>query len=263
MTASPPLLDLQNGLSTVAGISLLINRFSIRIERGEHVSILGPNVSGKSNLIKTLTRECYPLNESDMSISILGRSVWNIFELGLFLGIVSRDLLAACTTDASCPDVVLSGFFSSTRICPNHTSEKCQSCPGPNGNRATGRSTAGANVFWRGKAHADCARLGSRSANLLVDEPGNALDIAGQVELRQSMLARAGIGLLLVTHHSSEIVPEIGRVVLLKKGMVLADGPKRKISQQRTSIPTIRVFQDDGYYHLHARTTQPLSEDPQ
>ena len=38
---------------------------------------------------------------------------------------------------------------------------------------------------------------------LLFDEPGNTLDIAGQLELRQIMreLARAGLGLLLVTHH--------------------------------------------------------------
>jgi iron complex transport system ATP-binding protein len=53
-------------------------------------------------------------------MSILGRSVWNVFELRPHLGIVSPDLLAACTTDASCIDVVLSGFFSSTRIFPHH-----------------------------------------------------------------------------------------------------------------------------------------------
>ena len=71
-------------------------------------------------LIKTITRECYPLAHDDMSMSILGRSVWNVFELRPQLGIVSPDLLAACTSDASCLDVVLSGFFSSTRIFPNH-----------------------------------------------------------------------------------------------------------------------------------------------
>jgi iron complex transport system ATP-binding protein len=262
MTASPPLFDLQN-VSVCRGRNLALNRFSIRIESGEHVCILGPNGSGKSTLIKTLTRECYPLNEPDMSMSILGRSVWNILELRLLLGIVSPDLLAACTTDASCLDAVLSGFFSSTRIFPNHN-------PQPEHQKH-----ARAALVRMGIEHLADRPLVQMSSGevkrtliaralvhdpqtLLFDEPGNTLDIAGQVELRQIMreLARAGIGLLLITHHISEIVPEIGRVVLLKKGTVLADGPKEKfLTSEHLSelfeVP-VRVFQDDGYHHLHA-----------
>ena len=44
-----------------------------------------------------------------------------MFELRSLLGIVSPDLLASCTTDATGRDVVLSGFFSSTRIFPHHS----------------------------------------------------------------------------------------------------------------------------------------------
>ncbi len=71
------------------------------IPAGEHVCILGPNGCGKSTLIKTITRECYPLAREGSSISILGRERWNIFELRSKLGIVSPDLLASCTTDAT------------------------------------------------------------------------------------------------------------------------------------------------------------------
>jgi len=93
---------------------------TLRVEAGEHVCILGPNGCGKSTLIKTITRECYPLANEESSISILGRERWNIFELRSLLGIVSPDLLASCTSDATGRDVVLSGFFSSTRIFPHH-----------------------------------------------------------------------------------------------------------------------------------------------
>ncbi|PYU13700.1 MAG: molybdenum ABC transporter ATP-binding protein, partial [Acidobacteria bacterium] len=89
---------------------------NLEIAAGEHVCILGPNGSGKSTLIKTITRECYPLGQDGCAIAILGRERWNIFELRSLLGIVSPDLLASCTTDATGRDVVLSGFFSSTRI---------------------------------------------------------------------------------------------------------------------------------------------------
>ena len=33
----------------------------------------------------------------------------------------------------------------------------------------------------------------------------------------------------MVTHDAREIPPEIDRVVMLKKGRILADGPKRKV----------------------------------
>src|SRR6202165_628083 len=97
-----------------------LSDITLRVEAGEHACILGPNGCGKSTLIKTITRECYPLSREGSSISILGRERWNIFELRTLLGIVSPDLLGACSTEATGRDVVLSGFFSSTRIFPHH-----------------------------------------------------------------------------------------------------------------------------------------------
>src|SRR5580658_7087604 len=115
----PALVDLKN-VRVIRGDNVALDDFSLRINSGEHVAILGPNGCGKSTLIKTITRECYPVIREGSSISILGRERWNIFELRSLLGIVSPDLLGACTTDATGRDVVLSGFFSSTRIFPHH-----------------------------------------------------------------------------------------------------------------------------------------------
>jgi len=236
---------------------------SLRIEQGEHLCILGPNGCGKSTLIKTLTRECYPIAREDSSIRILGRGLWNVFELRSLLGIVSPDLLAACTTDATGLDVVLSGFFSSTRIFPNHQPQ------------ADHRERAEAALARLGIGHLAKRPLAEMSSGeakrsliaralvhepqtLLFDEPGNALDIAGQVELRETMreLARAGLGILLVTHHISEIIPEIERVVLLQGGRILADGAKEKVLTDKNLSQlfgvSVRLFREDGYFYLHA-----------
>ena len=102
-----PLLELRN-VSVMRGDNLALDQVSLRIEQGEHLCILGPNGCGKSTLIKTLTRECYPIVREDSSMRILGSDRWNVFELRSLLGIVSPDLLAACTTDATGLDVVLS-----------------------------------------------------------------------------------------------------------------------------------------------------------
>jgi len=257
-----PLLEMK-GISVVRGENLALDRLSLRIEVGEHVCILGPNGSGKSTLIRTITRENYPLAHEDASMAILGQSLWNVFELRSLLGIVSPDLLAACTSDATGLDVVLSGFFSSTRIFPHHS-------PQPEHRRRAEAALARLDIAHLAKR--PVAEMSSGEAKrtliaralvhepqtLLFDEPGNALDIAGQVDLRDTMreLARSGLGILLVTHHISEIIPEIERVVLLQRGRVLADGPKEEIlTSERLStlfgVP-VKLFRENGYFHLHA-----------
>src|SRR5580700_4627667 len=259
--SSSPLLELQN-VSVIRGTSVALDRLSLRIERGEHVCILGPNGSGKSTLIKTITRECYPVLAEGSSIRILGRDLWNVFELRSLLGIVSPDLLAACTTDATGLDVVLSGFFSSMRIFPNHQPDREHRLRAMEeldrlgvahlANRPVAEMSSG-----EAKRTLIARALVHEPKTLLFDEPGNALDIAGQVELRETMreLARSGLGILLVTRHVSEIIPEIERVVLLRRGRVLADGSKEKtLTGERLSelfgVP-VKLFQEDGYFHLH------------
>src|ERR1700744_527032 len=115
-----PLLDFQN-LRVMRGQKIALDDFTLRIEAGEHVAILGPNGCGKSTLIKTITRECYPVARENSSMSIFGEESWDVFKLRPRLGIVSNDLMLTCTGDASGRDVVLSGFFSSNAIYSNHT----------------------------------------------------------------------------------------------------------------------------------------------
>src|SRR5579884_453230 len=115
----PALIELRN-VQVNRGPRTVLHDFNLSIEAGEHVAILGPNGCGKSTLIKTITRELYPVARPGSGLKILGQEVWNVFELRPLLGIVSNDLMAWCTGVALGSDVVLSGFFSSNDVYPNH-----------------------------------------------------------------------------------------------------------------------------------------------
>ena len=95
----PALVDLQN-VQVIRGDNVALDNFSLRINSGEHVAILGPNGCGKSTLIKTITRECYPVARPDSSMSIFGEESWDVFKLRPRLGIVGADARVLAGNDS-------------------------------------------------------------------------------------------------------------------------------------------------------------------
>jgi len=255
----PPLLALKNVYVERNG-RLALNCLSLNVNSGEHVAILGPNGSGKSTLIKTITRECYPLLRAETSLHIMGASEWNIFELRPHLGVVSNDLMAQCTRDIRGRELVLSGFFGSIGIWPNHHVL-------PEMETATAAAMARLEVShlanrWLDELSSGEARrlliaraLIHNPETLLLDEPTTSLDLPSLREVRQQLrnLAQSGVGLLLVTHHLDDIIPEIERVVLLKDGKVFLDGPKSQVltseSLSNTFGVPLDIIEREGFYH--------------
>jgi iron complex transport system ATP-binding protein len=218
------------------GENLALQDVCLRVGLGEHVALLGPNGCGKSTLIKILTRECYPVWREESSVEIMGRDRWNVFELRSLLGIVSTDLMAACTRSVTGHDIVLSGFFSSIGVWPQQAVTQAM------------RDKAGAVMESLEVSHLTDRFTDEMSSGearrillaralvhdpraLVLDEPSTALDLFAQHELRKilSKMAAKGIGIIMVTHHLSDLIPEIDRVVLMSKGRIAADGPKTEI----------------------------------
>jgi iron complex transport system ATP-binding protein len=256
---APSLLELKN-VFVERGGRFALNGLSLTIHAGEHVAILGPNGSGKSTLIKTVTRECYPLLRPETTLRILGADSWNIFDLRTHLGLVSNDLMAQCTRDIKGRELVLSGFFGSIGIWPNHQVL-------PEMEEATHKAMARLEVThladrWLDELSSGEARrlliaraLIHNPSTLLLDEPTTSLDLPSLREVRDQLrrLARSGVGLLLVTHHLDDIIPEIDRVILLKNGAVFLDGPKTEVltaaSLSNTFGVPVEVVERGGFFH--------------
>jgi iron complex transport system ATP-binding protein len=261
MNSELPALLAFHRVSVMLGGKRVLHDISLRIGAGEHVAILGPNGCGKSTLIKTITRECYPLALPDSSLTILGRNTWNVFELRPLLGIVSNDLMRRCTREITGREMVLSGFFSSVGIQPYHevteamvrkTEQVIQLLEVPHlaDREMTEMSSGEAHRLLIGRA------LVHDPLALLLDEPSNSLDFRAALELRDILrkLAQAGTGILMVTHHLPDILPEIDRVILLRQGSIFADGAKSELltTERLTELfgLPVELARRDGYYHL-------------
>lgn len=254
-----PLLELRN-VTIFRGSRPGLENVSLSIALGEHVAILGPNGSGKSTFIQAVTRELYPRYPPPAcEVRILGRDTWNVFDLRPLLGIVTNDLATQCTQPYSVRETVLSGFFSSIGIWPNHHVTPAMETKAAElmdlleishlADRPLNEMSSGEvrrAVIARALVHDPKA--------LVLDEPSNSLDLRAQAELRETTrkLAQAGLGILLVTHHLPDIIPEIDRVICLRQGRVFLDGPKHSILTEDNlrelfGVP-LRVEHRDGYY---------------
>ena len=238
-----PILELCNATVVKDGRPVL-DGVDLTIGQGEHTAIVGPNGAGKSILVSLLTHNERPLarnNGGPPAVRVFGQHTWNIFELRAQLGIVSAGLdhrfvngnsEGSITGEAA----VLSAFLNSygvlrygvvTDAMRMRTAEALAAAGASHLARRTldEMSTGEARRVLLARAFATSPRA------LVLDEPTNGLDLVARHHFMEVVrgVARAGATLVLITHHIEEIVPEIRRVVLLRKGRIVADGPREAI----------------------------------
>jgi iron complex transport system ATP-binding protein len=233
-----------NHVHVARGERLVLHDLSLRIDRGEHLAILGPNGCGKSTLLKTITCELYPLVRSDTSVRIMGRERWDLTELKRRMGVVAAELPSRQTLSITGLEAVLTGFFSSSMLWPNLTvtdpmrqrAEDVLVQVNAESLRSTlvGEMSAGQQrrvMIGRAMAGTSSEGVEGNAQMLLLDEPSNALDLAAQQDLREMLrgLAQRGTAILLITHHIADILPEIDRIVMMNAGRIVADASKEEL----------------------------------
>jgi iron complex transport system ATP-binding protein len=207
-----------------------------------------------------ITCQVYPIFRPGMSVRIFGRERWDLTQLRRHFGIVAAELPGERTAVTTGLDAVIAGFFSASTLWPNlHVTPEMRERAREALERIEASHLAGQLV---GEMSAGEKRriliaraLVHRPQQLLLDEPSNALDLAAQRELRETLsrLAREGTGLVLVTHHLGEILPEIERVILMHAGRIVGDGPRAELlTEARLSElfnAPVRIGRDGEWLH--------------
>jgi iron complex transport system ATP-binding protein len=266
VVVNAPILELTDA-TVVKDDRTVLDNLTLTIHEGEHTAILGPNGAGKSLLVSLLTHYERPLARIDgvPPVRVFGADDWNVFELRRQLGIISSDLhlhfVAGNSEGRIRGDAaVLSAFLASHGVLRyGAITEQMRA------RAAEALHTVGASHLasrWLDQMSSGEARrvmlarvLASSPRALILDEPTTGLDFAARHAFMEHVrdVARAGTTIILVTHHLEEIIPEIGRVVLLRDGRIAGDGPK---AEMLTAEPLSRVFdmrvaidQADGYHY--------------
>jgi iron complex transport system ATP-binding protein len=241
------------------GEKVVLQDVNLKIASGEHVAIVGPNGCGKSTLIKAMTCECYPMVRPGMELRVYGRDRWDVQELRKHLGVVATELPGERTSVTRGLDAVVSGFFSSSTLWPNLRVTESMRARALDALALMG--AAYLRDRWVGEMSAGEKRrvmiaraLVHQPEMLLLDEPSNALDLAAQRELREILRdVAAGTGVVMVTHHLADILPEIDRVVMMRGGRIFADGSKKELLQaarlQELFGVELELTERNGYWH--------------
>lgn len=262
---SARLFQLHDAQVVRAGKTILhVDDFSLGC--GENIAIVGPNGAGKSTFVNMITREVLPLYRENPPVRFLGNPRATLDQVKREVGIVSASMQSQIAVHLPAAEIVEGGLFGTVGLPSNMNL------------RSTDESRRRAfealeMLGIASLADRDVTTLSSgqkrrvliaralvhNPSTLLLDEPCTGLDPQGMYYVRSSMrrLARAGKGIILITHYPEDIMPEIGRLVLIKDGRLYADGPKEellcgKVMSELFGVPlqVVRNGENNEYFSL-------------
>ena len=259
----PPLLKLTDAVVRRAGKNIL-EVPSFTLAEGESMALLGPNGAGKSTFISLITREVFPLHREAPPVVFRGRERCTLQEVKACVGIVSATMQSQMTVHVPALDIVCGGLFGTLGVPRQYTVTDEGRVHALHAMRMLGvEDVAERDVMTLSSGQARRVLIARALVNdpdvLVFDEPCTGLDPQGMYHVRQSMrtLAQAGKSLILVTHYPEDVIPEIERIVMIKNGLVFADGAKERLltSEHLSALfdVPLTVEESGGYYTLMSR----------
>jgi iron complex transport system ATP-binding protein len=267
---SAPVLELIDA-TVVKDATTVLHGLRLTIHEGEHTAILGPNGAGKSMLVGLLTHHERALaaDGGPDPVRVFGEARWHVGELRTQLGIVSPALHQQFVRGNSEGRItghaaVVSAFVASHGILRYGVISRDMHEQAGRALESVGAGhLAGRSLDQMSGGEARRVMLARALVTapraLVLDEPTGGLDLAARHAFMERVraIARAGTTLLLITHHTEEIIPEVARVLFLKHGRIAGDGPAdTMLTAERLGdlfdVP-LTVDVADGYVYARPR----------
>lgn len=229
----PTVLEVSNLSCGYVSERPILEGVSFSVPQGEFVGILGPNGTGKSTLLKTIARLLPPL-AGEVRLFGKPQAEYPPRELATKLAYVPQDLPPDAGWRVS--EVVQMGRFPYQRGWGLFAGAEDAKAVG-----AAIAKTGLADLVDRPMTQLSGGQrqrvyvaraLAQQAPLLLFDEPTSHLDLAHQLEffrLVKGLLAETGLTAVAVLHDLNMAAQFCHRLVVLKEGMLLADGTPEAI----------------------------------
>ncbi|WP_205401845.1 ABC transporter ATP-binding protein [Streptococcus lutetiensis] len=213
----------------------LLNNVTWQVNKGEHWAILGLNGSGKTSLLKLITAEYWT---SQGNVEVLGNQFGgtDISNMRTKIGIVGSFIAERLSPHMLAEKIVLTGKYKSsilyTEYGEKELEEARQMLISIGGEHLLGRIYA--SLSQGEKQLLLIARSLMESPEILIlDEATSGLDLFAREKLLTQIEQITSLPnaptIIYVTHHAEEITRSFTHVLLLKKGNIIAKGPKNEV----------------------------------
>ena len=221
---------------------LALDKVTCQVAGSSFVAVVGPNGSGKTTLVRALLG-LLPLEHG--SVLVDGRPVgsWSRGSLARVVGVVGQQEEALFRLTVA--ETVMLGRYA--RLRP-------MAAPGAADRAAVGAALRRCDIVELAGRPIDslsggewkrvrvARALAQEPRALVLDEPTASLDIRHEMELFELVreLVDGGLAGLVITHHLNLAARFADRIILLDRGVVVAEGPPVDVMKQETLT---RVFE--------------------
>jgi len=224
------------------GAALALDRVSCQVAGSDLVAVVGPNGSGKTTLVRALLG-LLPLEGG--SVLLDGRAVgsWSRGSLARFVGVVGQQEEAVFRLSVA-ETVMLGRYARLGPLAAPRTLDRAAVMAALRrcdivelADRPIDSLSGGE---WKRVRVARA--LAQEPQALVLDEPTASLDIRHEMELFELMrqLVDGGLAGLVITHHLNLAARFADRIVLLDRGVVIAEGSPAQVMNRATLS---RVFE--------------------
>ncbi|MBO8219006.1 ABC transporter ATP-binding protein [Prochlorococcus marinus] len=235
----------------------VIKNLDLKIANSENVILIGPNGSGKSSLIEVINRNIYPVMANESSLKIFNNELIDLWELRKRISTVNNDIKNRINPNLPVFDLILSGLYGKYGYISNKSERdhyKVESLM-ENMNISSLSKKCFSYLSEGEKQISLIARALINKPNILIlDEPIANLDYKSKFFVIDKIneLIKSNTKIFCVTHDISMITKIYDRVIMLKEGVVIADGNQKKIINSKNLNKLygidVEVIENNGFW---------------